>query len=75
MVSHVENDGKSIKCLRSLCEHRKQYYTTTKTFDLMHNVGKEFLCNMRTAKVRMGERIHAVSFGHSLLVDIHYSIH
>ena len=41
---------------------------------VMHNVEKGPLCNMRTAKVRMSVCIRAVWSGHSLFVDIYYSI-
>ena len=41
----------------------------------MFNVGKWPLWHMRTAKVQMGVCIRKVWSGHSLFVDIYYSIH
>ena len=42
---------------------------------LICNMEKRPLCHVRTAKVQMSERIHAVWYWHSLFIDIYYSIH
>ena len=42
---------------------------------MMRTVEKKPLCHMRTAKINMSVRIRAIWPGHSLCVDIYYTIH
>ena len=42
---------------------------------LMCNMVKRPLCHMRTAKFQMSVRIRAAWFGHSMFMDVYYSIY
>ena len=60
---------------------KKKSYTNTEPvgqiqskFQMMHNMGKEPLCHMPTAKVQISVCIRAVWSEHSLFINIHCSI-
>ena len=58
-----------------LKDHSKLIRMYRCTCHKLRDVGQKTLCHMRTARIQMSLRIRTVLSGHSLFVDIYYSIH